>query len=163
MLKVFFFTFTILFFISCGPRAYVDVKSKDYATLQLIPDSKMGVFSDTFYTIIQEYSTDCANMKELGYLTTKSDQESKIIKIPAEKLLLLKAGYPGFLAFGSPQIPDIDFVLKPKKNMHYIVRYVHDSLKRNVPGDFYVYMQDGERTLDIPRDRLRNFNARECK
>lgn len=153
-----FSTILVLLFSGCTlPKAYVNVDSKDAATLQLIPKSKTLIIKDYLVANISDYSKGCQKMVDLGVLGTDSDTPSVIVKLPAEKSLLVKVKY-----YTDNIIETTDFVLRTEKKKNYIIEYVKKEVKGKTRTDFYVYMKDGKKNIDIPEKRLRDFNNREC-
>lgn len=162
MMKLFILSLAMIItvlFTGCMQKMYVGVKSSKAATLQLIPNSKTD--SDVLYAKITDYSKGCEDMDELGYISTYSDTVSKPVNVHADKPLLIQVSYysTGFAADGPEST---DFVLTPKKNKHYIIEYVKKKVRGFTETDFYVYMKNGKKAVEIPEKRLRNFNYREC-
>ncbi|WP_373034192.1 hypothetical protein, partial [Sulfurovum sp.] len=82
-----------ILFSGCGAKPYVDTKSNDYATLQLVPKSKTLIFTDDYYAFITDFSKGCDKDEFLGVIETDSDTPSRVAKIPAGKPLIIKANY----------------------------------------------------------------------
>lgn len=156
---LFLLSFIIATLFSGCAKMYVEPKSSNVATLQLIPKSKTLILSDNMYAGLSDYSKGCAKMVELGVFGTDSDTPSKVVKIPAEIPLLVKVSY---FVNGGNSSDNIDFVLTPKKNKDYIIEYVKKKKNGRTITDFYVYMKKGKKTVDIPEKRIRDFNYREC-
>jgi hypothetical protein len=153
-----------LLLAGCGTRPYVDVESKEYATLQLIPKSETMIFTDDYYAIIEDFSKGCEDRVVLGKVATDSDTPSRVVKIPVEKPLLITAYY---------RISDLNtdyteysrFILTPEKNRHYIVEYMKKEISFfQTISDFDVYMQEGDKKLKISDSRMRAFSREdECR
>ena len=78
---VFFGIVLSLLLAGCGARPYVDVASKDYATLQLVPKSETMIFTDDFYVFIDDFSKGCDDIGKMGIVKTDSDTNSRVVKI----------------------------------------------------------------------------------
>lgn len=151
----------MMIFSGCA-KMYVDVKSSDYATFQLIPKSKTLVFSDHLTANISDYTNGCADMVELGYVYTDTDTPSEIVKIPVKTPLLLKLKHVPSISGAVTTIDSTDFILTAQKNKHYIVEFVKKIVNGKERTDFYVYMKNGTKIEDVPDSAIRNFNYREC-
>lgn len=157
-----------LLFSGCGLKPYVDVTSKDYATLQLVPKSKTLIFKDDYYANITDFSDGCDynhDKSYLGAVKTDSDTPSRVVKIPSEKPLLINANYV-VESNGNTYVEYNVFLLTPKKNKNYIVEYVKKDLGlfKGTISDFYVYEKVGDKEVKIPKSRIvRSFDySKEC-
>lgn len=158
-----------LFFSGCGLKPYVDVKSANHATLQLVPKSKTLIFVDDYYAHITDLSKGCDydyDEDYLGAIETDSDTPSRIAKIPAEKPLMINARYR-VESNNQVYTEYYIFLLTPKKNSHYVVEYVKKNLGlfKGTVSDFYVYEKRGNKEVKIPKSRIkRSFDYdRQCK
>lgn len=162
---LFFVTVFIALLLSgCGIKPYVDVTSKDYATLQLVPKSETLIFADDYYAIIEDFSKGCKDSVMLGMVMTDSDTPSRIVKLPVKKPLLITTKY--VVTSGNSTFTDYtQFVLTPEKNRDYIVEYVKTDVDFfQTTSDFHTYMKKGKEILDIPSSSIRSFShARECR
>lgn len=164
--KILFLTVIVVLLSACGAKPYVDVKSDDSATLQLIPKSKTLLFTDAYYAFVTDFSHGCDydyDRDYLGIFETNSDTPSRKIKIPSEKPLIIDAKYK-VTSGNSVYIEYFSFLLTPQKNKDYVVEYTKKSLGlfKDI-SDFYVYEKSGDKEIKVPSSRIRNFNfKKEC-
>lgn len=157
---------TVLIFAGCGARPYADVKSKDYATLQLVPHSSTLIMSDDFYANVFDETDGCKKEVSLGQILTDSDTPSRVVKLPVDKYLYINVFYDVRQLDNS--VSDrywIEFMLKPQKGKHYVIAYVKKdvSLLDSV-NDFDVYMVENGKKVDVPSSRAWKFNRKvDCK
>lgn len=146
-----------------GIKPYVDVKSGDYATLQLIPTTGNQAFPDEYYALINDNSKRC-DAVYLGGVETDSNTPSRTVKIPTEKPIIIKAVYL-MESFNSRNTELTTFELIPEKNKHYVVEYLQKDVDMfNTISDFHIYMKEGDKKVEISSERLRDYNhGRECK
>ncbi|PHR58083.1 MAG: hypothetical protein COA44_04030 [Arcobacter sp.] len=151
-----------LIFSGCGVKTYVDIKSKNYATLQLIPKSETLIFTDDYYTILYDISKGCKNSVTLGAVETDSDTPSRIVKIPVEKKLRIHLAYK-VESGNSTYTEYTNYVLKPKKGKHYIFEYAKKEISFfKTLSEFDAYMMEGKEIVRIPSKRIGNYDD-ECK
>jgi hypothetical protein len=151
-----------LLLAGCGARPYVDVKSGDYATLQLVPKSETVIFTDDFYVFIDDFSKGCDDIGEMGIVKTDSDTKSRVVKLPVDKPLRLSAYYK-IESFNETYKEYTQFMLTPEKNRHYIVEYMRKDISLfETMSDFDVYMQEGDKKMDIPASRIRELTQEEA-
>ena len=143
-----------LMLVGCA-KPYVETGAADYATLKLVAQADNLMFEDYVTAELHDYSKGCSDMVGLGYVYTKTNEESKAYKIAAETPLMVKVSF-------TTVIHTTDFVLKPQKNKNYVVEYLQEDKSGNRVDDFYVYMMDEKGASEIPNERIRNFNYREC-
>jgi len=152
-----------MLFSGCGAKPYVDTKSDDYATFQLVPKSETLIFTDDYYAYITDFSKGCHKDEFLGVIKTDSDTPSRVAKIPAGKPLIIKANYT--ITSNNSTYTEYDlFLLTPEKHKDYVVEYVRKDVSFfKTVSDFYVYEKDGNKEVEIPKSRIRNFDyEREC-
>ena len=54
-------------------------------------------------------------------------------------------------------------MLTPEKNRHYIVEYMRKDISFfETMSDFDIYMQDGDKKMDIPASRIRELTQEEA-
>jgi len=150
-----------LMLVGCA-RPYVETSAADHATLKLVAQADNLIFEDYVTAELHDYSKGCSDMVGLGYVYTKTNEQSKAYKIPAETPLMVKVSFTPSVSGGTTVIHSTDFVLKPQKNKNYVVEYRQEDKNGNRVDDFYVYMIDEKGASEIPNERLRNFNYREC-
>lgn len=152
-----------MLFTGCGFKQYVDVKSDDYATLQLVSKSETSLFTDEYYAIISTYEQRCKNSIHAGkILETDSDTPSRIVKIAVEKPIKLNVNYK-IESFNSMQIERAQYILIPEKNKHYIVEYIRKDIGSQTLSDYNIYEFDGKNKVRIPDSRIRVFDPeKEC-
>ncbi len=154
----------LLLFGGCGIKPYVDVTSKEYATLQLIPKSKTLIFTDDYYAIIEDYSKGCEKEKMLGVVMTDSDTPSRIVKLPVDVPLKINVNYR--IESGNSSFTDYTtFILTPEAGREYIVEYVRKEISMfETKSDYFTYMRYNGKAMDIPKERIRSFSmAQECR
>lgn len=156
-----------LLLTGCGAKPYVDVKSDDYATLQLVPNSKTLMMTDEYGAHIFDYTKGCDFDQDndyLGLIETDSDTPSRVVKIPVETPQIIKVYYTDEGLNSSHTIYTM-YVLTPEKNKHYVVNYMRKEIDFfNTLSEFDVYVQDGDKKVDVPSSRLREYNyEQECK
>jgi len=165
MMKIKLLIFGVIALLLSGcTKDYVDVKSNNYATVQLVPQSKTLLFSDDYYAFIYDYSKGCQGEEELGILETDSDTPSRIAKIPINKPLRF-AVYYRVQSGNSTYKEFTSFILKPQKYANYKIKYEKKDLNlfRSV-SDFNVYMKQGNKRMQVPNSRIREFNyEKECQ
>lgn len=153
----------------CFTKSYVDVKTNNYATVQLVPESKTLLFTDDYYAFLYDYKmlrkTSCDFSKSsLGIIETDSDTPSRVAKVQAERPLLFNVNYK--VQSGQSTFTEYSqLVLRPAKHRHYVIVYKKKSVSlfRSV-SDFSVYEKRGNRRVAVPRSRLFSFNeTKECK
>jgi len=154
----------VLLLTGCGAKPYVDVTTKDYATLQLVPKSETLIFTDDYYAFFYKHTKGCKNDVSLGVLTTDSDTPSRIIKIPVEEPLQVNVNYR-IESGNSTYIEYANFILTAEKNRHYVFEYARKDrgLFEKTLSEFDAYiMEDGKMTRIDP-SRIRNFDpTKEC-
>ena len=150
-----------LMLVGCA-KPYVETNAADYATLKLVAQADNLMFEDYVTAELHDYSKGCSDMVGLGYVYTKTNEESKAYKIAAETPLMVKVSFTPSVSGGTTVIHTTDFVLKPQKNKNYVVEYLQKDKSGNRVDDFYVYMMDEKGASEIPNERIRNFNYREC-
>ena len=154
-------TILALVLSGCGAKPYVDVTSKDYATLQLVPKSKTLIFSDDYYAFIDDMSKGCDGIDPMGMIMTDSDTPSRVVKLPVEKPLRITVDYR-IESGNSVYTEYMQFMLVPEKNRHYVVEYMRKDVGLfETMSDFDVYMQEGDKKLDVPSDRIRELTKEE--
>ncbi len=157
----------VLLLTGCGAKPYVDVKSDDYATLQLVPKSETLIMKDEYGAHIFDYTKGCDfdnDRDYLGLIETDSDTPSRIVKIPVETPQIIKVYYTDEGINSSHTIYTM-YVLTPEKSKHYVVEYMRKEIDFfNTLSEFDVYTQEGNKTVDVPGSRLREYNYEvECK
>lgn len=157
---------TALLLTGCGARPYVDVKSNDYATLQLIPKSETLILKDDYGAHIYDYSKGCDfdyGEDYMGTVKTDSDTPSRIVKIPVETPQMIKVFYVTD-NFDSQHTTLMSVVLIPEKNKHYVIEYVKKEIDFfHELSEFDIYTKEGKEKVDVPRTRVRNFDYKaEC-
>lgn len=160
----FIFIAVVLLFSGCGVKTYVDVKSKNYATLQLVPKSETLIFTDDYFAILYDISKGCKNGVTLGIVETDSDTPSKKVKIPAEKKLRIYVGYR-VESGNSTYTEYTNYVLKPEKGKHYVFEYAKKEISFfKTLSEFDAYMMEGEKIAPIPSKRIKNYtDSKDCK
>ncbi len=150
-------------FLGCGVKRYEDVKSKNYATLQLVPKSETLIFADDYYAILYDISKGCKEPVTLGIIETDSDTPSRVAKIPVEKPLRIYLAY--VVESGNSTYTEYtNYVLKPQKNKHYIFEYAKKEISFfKTLSEYDAYMKEGEQILRIPPERLSDYDEKECQ
>ncbi len=156
----------VLVFAGCGARPYADVKSQDYATMQLEPHSSTLLISDNYYANIFDETNGCKEENNLGQVFTDSDTPSRVVKLPVDKWLLIAVFYD--VKQFNNGVSDrywTRFMLKPEKGKHYVIAFVKkdvgffDSVE-----NFDVYMEEDGKKLDVPAKSLWKFDPKvDCK
>lgn len=151
----------------CGAKPYVDVKSEDYATLQLVPKSETLIIKDDYGAHLFDYSKGCDFDQDddyVGSIITDSDTPSRVVKIPVDMPQIIKVYYTDEGINSSHTIYTM-YLLTPEKNKHYVINYMRKEIDFfNTLSEFDVYEQDGDKKLDVPSSRLRAYNyEQECK
>jgi len=170
MKKVLLAVIGMFMLTGCFNKPYVDVKTSNYATIQLVPESKTLLFKDDYYAFIRDYKIfrskkecDYSNA-DLGIIETNSDTPSRVAKVTAEKPILINANYR--VQSGQSTFTEYtNIVLRPAKHRNYIVVYKKKSLNlfRSV-SDFAIYEKRGNRRVSVPSSRILSFNAdKDCK
>lgn len=152
------------FLTGCGAKPYVDVTTKDYATLQLVPKSETLIFTDDYYAFFYQHTKGCKNDISLGMLSTDSDTPSRIIKIPVEIPLQINLNYK-IESGNSTYIEYSNFLLTPEKNRHYIFEYARKDrgLFERTLSEFDAYIEEDGKMVRIDSSRIRNFDPdKEC-
>jgi hypothetical protein len=155
----------VLFLTGCGAKPYVDVTTKDFATLQLVPKSETLLFTDDYYAFFYQHTKGCKNDIPLGVLTTDSDTPSRIIKIPVNKPLQVNVNYR-IESGNSVYTEYANFILVPEKNRHYIFEYARKDrgLFERALSEFDAYIMDDGKMIRIDPSRIRNFDpSKECE
>ena len=148
----------------CGAKPYVDVTSKDYATLQLVPKSETLIFTDDYYAFLYKHTKGCKNDVELGIVTTDSDTPSRIIKIPVNEPLQINLNYR-IESGNSTYIEYANFLLSAEKNRHYVFEYTRKDmgLFKETLSEFDAYIMENGKMIRIDPKRIRNFDpTKEC-
>jgi len=159
----------LLLLTGCINKPYVDTTSSNFATLQLIPNSKTLIFKDRYYALFYDYKNymaeKCKGSKKssLGILETNSDTPSKIVKIKAGTPILISANYQ-VRSGNSTSTEYTQIVLNPQKNKNYVIQYSKKSINlfRSV-SDFNVYTRNGNKISKIPDSKIRNLGKKECR
>ncbi len=157
------FVLTLLL-TGCGAKPYVDVTTKDYATLQLVPKSETLVFTDDYYAFFYKHTKGCKNDVSLGILETDSDTPSRIIKIPVNEPLQVNVNYR-IDSGNSTYIEYANFLLTAEKNRHYIFEYARKDLGlfKGTLSEFDAYIMEDGKMIRIDPKRIRNFDpTKEC-
>lgn len=148
----------------CFTKPYVDVTTNNYATIQLVPESKTLLFSDEYYAFLRDYNIlrskkECDyDNSSLGIIETDSDTPSRVAKIEAEKPILLNVNYT--VKSGNSTFTEYTNIwLRPAKHRDYIVVYKKKSINlfRSV-SDFAVYEKRGNRRVRVPSSRVATFD-----
>jgi hypothetical protein len=148
----------------CFTKPYVDVKTNNYATIQLVPESETLLFKDEYYAFLRDYrilrsKKECDyDNSNLGIIETDSDTPSRIAKITAEKPILLNVNYT--VRSGQSTFTEYTNIwLRPAKHRHYIVVYKKKSINlfRSV-SDFAVYEKRGNKRVRVPSSRVATFD-----
>jgi len=158
---------TALLLTGCGAKPYVDVKSNEYATLQLIPKSETLFIKDEYGAHLFDYSKGCDfddDRDYVGSIKTDSDTPSRIVKIPVDTPQIIKVYY---------EVDNLDsthttytmLLLTPEKNKHYVIEYVRKDIDFfHELREFDIYMQEGKDKIDVPIERVRQYDYEaECK
>jgi hypothetical protein len=142
-------------------KLYTDVKSDKYATFQMVTKGESFSWNDNYKVNIYDYTDGCKGMTDLGLVYTSGAGPTDVVKLPVEKPLLFKVVY--LENRGANQYIDYtNFVLTPEQNRHYVVEYERKEVDGEMVTSFYVFMQKGNKAFDIPSNRIRDFNNREC-
>lgn len=148
----------------CFTKPYVDVKTNNYATIQLVPESETLLFADEYYAFLRDYrilrsKKECDyDNSSLGMIETDSDTPSRIAKITAEKPILLNVNYT--VHSGNSTFTEYTNIwLRPAKHRHYVVVYKKKSINlfRSV-SDFSVYEKRGKKRVRVPSSRVATFD-----
>jgi len=153
-----------LILAGCGAKPYVDVTTKDYATLQLVPKSKTLIFTDDYYAFFYKHTPGCKNDIDLGFIETDSDTPSRIIKIPVNEPLQINVNYR-IESGNSTYTEYANFLLTPEKSKHYIFEYARKErgLFESALSEFDAYMMEDGKIIRIHPSRIRNFDpTKEC-
>jgi len=177
-----------LLLLSGCAKSYLDVKSKDTATLMLIPKSKTILFKDDFSVDIYDYKKlltqqGCIDNdidgnywsvplhtevyakgngqkgdSYLGELKTDSDTVSKSIKIQARKPLRLLTSYID-TSGNNIKVEYADWIFIPEKNKQYAIIYTKKKLSLfRSASDFKIVEKRGNHFSRVPSSRIKNFN-----
>ncbi len=159
-----------LFVLSgCYSKPYIDVKTKSYATVQLVPDSKTLLFKDTYRTFITDYKKmkskpKCKGDGALGQVATDSDTPSRLVKVPSDKELLFNVEYI-IRSGNSTSTEYTKFVLTPQKHKNYVILYQKKNLSlfKSV-SDFSILERRGNRLVSVPKSRLKSYSyEKDCR
>lgn len=143
-------------------KLYKDVKSDEFATYQMNTKGEPFYWNDSYYVTIYDFSNGCNDLDELGLISAGFGSSSDVVKLPIGRPLLFKVTY--LMNKGNNQFRDnTNFILTPENGKHYIVEYEKKEVDGDVIGQYYVYMKNGEKVLDIPDSRIQPFKARDCR
>jgi len=154
----------------CFDKPYVNVTTNNYATIQLVPESKTLIFSDDYYMYVRDFNTfrskkECDwDTSRLGIVETDSDTPSRVIKVQADKPYLLNVNYTEKNG-NSTYTEYINMVFVPQKHRHYEIVYTKKKINlfRSV-SDFAVYEKRGNKRVRVPSSRVGTINLdKECK
>lgn len=153
---------TIFLISGCfGGKPYVDVQSKEYATLEIV---YTGDVSGSYIVYVQDLSKGCKEAVSLGRIDADNNTHTKTVKIPVEVPLWISANYIERFLTDSYTDTKI-FLLTPEENKHYVVSYMRKDLSfLNTISDFDVYTLEGNKKVDVVPSRLHTFDAAtECQ
>lgn len=150
----------LLLLSGCANR-YPDVDGNKYATFQVVTKgSEFSYWDQGLKVVIEDYSKGCKDMENLGALAVAGGDTSDIVKIPLHKALLFRISY---LNNGpSLSTDELDFVLVPKRGMHYVVEYERNKVDGKADGEYSVFIQEGKKRYQIPAKNIRLWAPREC-
>lgn len=154
----------VLVLTGCGAKPYVDVTSKEFATLQLVPKSETLIFADDYYAFLSKHTKGCKNDVDLGILETDSDTPSRIIKIPVNEPLQINVNYR-IESGNSTYTEYANFLLTAEKNRHYVFEYAKKDLGlfKGTLSEFDAYIMENGKMTRIDPSRIRNFDPeKEC-
>ena len=167
--KILLFTIAVFALTGCFSKPYVDVKTPEYATVQLVPDSETLIFKDTYRVFITDYNQmkskpQCKGGGALGHVETDSDTPSRAFKVPSDKALLFNAEY--VVQSGNSTFTEYTmFVLTPQKYKEYVIIYQKKNLNlfKSV-SDFSILEKRGDKLFPVPESRIRTYSPqKECK
>lgn len=145
------------FMLSGCVKLYKDVKTDEHATYQMHTKGEDFSWNDSYYVNIYDYSKGCNDIVELGIISAGFGSETKIAKLPVEVPLYFKVTF--IKTIGRNQYFDItSFILTPEKNKNYVVEYERNDGN----GKYYVFMKNGEKAMDIPSSRIKDFSSKDC-
>ena len=97
-------------------------------------------------------------------IETDSDTPSRVAKIPTDRPLRFAVYYK--VQNGNSVYEEFtNFILKPQLHANYKIQYEKKDINlfRSV-SDFSVYMQQGNKRMQVPNSRIRSYNyEQECK
>lgn len=139
-------------------KLYKNVKTDEHAKYQMLTKGDDFSWNDSYYVNIYDYSKGCSDIVELGLISAGFGSETKVAKIPVEIPLYFKVTF--IKNIGRNQYFDItSFVLTPEQGKNYVVEYERNDGK----GKYYVYMKNGDKVMDIPSSRIKDFSIKDCK
>lgn len=151
----------VVLMLSGCVKFYKDVETDEYATYEMTTKGSPFHWNSGYVVWIYDYSKGCKDMIELGVISAGFGAKTDIKKLPVEIPLLLKVEYSENKG-ANRYVDYTNFILTPEKSRHYVVEYERKEVNDQVQSEYHVYMQNGDKAVDIPSTRIREFNNRDC-